>query len=62
MGSEKSLAARCQHQLTAEADKCRHGFAWGTTCEHCIRGCALCWDSYSSSAAFGPAPETDRKE
>ena len=51
---------RCQHQLTREADKCRHGFNMWTTCERCILSCPQCWDEYDSSASFGPRPTAEQ--
>src|SRR5678815_3686077 len=42
----EATESRCQHQLTREADRCRHGLAWMTTCRDCILSCPQCWDSY----------------
>jgi hypothetical protein len=57
-----TTGSECQHKLNQEADHCRHGYAFGSTCEACIRECAGCWDDCASAATFGPRPSTGSGE
>lgn len=52
----RPVAEPCQHMLTKEAQRCRHGLYFGTTCRDCILSCPQCWDHYTSSASYGPRP------